>query len=120
MFREVRHTARLIALNKGWATVVLISLALGIGANSSLFTLIDAAILKRLPVSKPAELVILNWSSGNKWPVAGIIGPVTRDLRTNAVSSVAFSYDGFQKFRNDSKEFSEVFAFAPLNLNASF
>ena len=51
---------------KGWTAVVLLSLALGIGANTALFTAVDSVILRTVPVPDPASLVRLRWAGENQ------------------------------------------------------
>jgi putative ABC transport system permease protein len=70
IWRDLRHGARLLRLNPGFALVAIASLALGIGANTAIFQLIDAIRLRTLPVKNPQELAevrIANreWQSGN-------------------------------------------------------
>src|SRR5690348_8039369 len=54
---DVRYALRGFRSTPGFALVAIVSLALGIGANTAIFTLIDAVVLKSLPVSHPEELV---------------------------------------------------------------
>jgi putative ABC transport system permease protein len=57
LWQDLRHGARLLRLNPGFTTVAILSLALGIGANTSIFQLFDAIRLRTLPVKNPQELV---------------------------------------------------------------
>jgi predicted permease len=66
MFQDLRHAARLLLRAKGWTTVVLVSLALGIGANTALFTAVDNVILRTVPVPDPGSLVRLRWAGQNQ------------------------------------------------------
>src|SRR6516165_8059795 len=66
MFQDLRHAARLLLHAKGWTAVVLISLALGIGANTALFTAVDNVILRTVPVPDPGSLVRLRWAGQNQ------------------------------------------------------
>jgi hypothetical protein len=54
---DVRYSLRMMAKVPGVTMVVVLSLALGIGANTAIFTLTDAVMLKSLPVERPNELV---------------------------------------------------------------
>jgi putative ABC transport system permease protein len=56
---ELRNAARLARKNPGFALLVVITLALGIGANSALFTVVDAVLLKPLPYREPDQLVVI-------------------------------------------------------------
>src|SRR4051795_3995303 len=57
LVQDVRYGARMLRSNPGFSAVAILSLALGIGANTAIFTLLHALILRPLPVSKPEELV---------------------------------------------------------------
>src|SRR5207253_3963192 len=56
LWRDVRFGARTLRKSPGFTAVVVLTLALGIGANTAIFTLIDAVMLKSLPVPNPAQL----------------------------------------------------------------
>ncbi len=57
VWRDLRYGARLLRLNPGFAVVAILSLALGIGANTAIFQLLDAVRLRTLPVAAPQQLV---------------------------------------------------------------
>ena len=59
MFKEVRYAARVLLRQPGFALVAVVTLALGIGANTAIFSVIDAALLRSLPYSEPSRLVHL-------------------------------------------------------------
>src|SRR5262245_55324813 len=56
-WRDLRYGARLLRLNPGFAVVAILSLALGVGANTAIFQLLDAVRIRALPVKDPAGLV---------------------------------------------------------------
>src|SRR2546423_2543920 len=56
LWQDLRYGARLLRINPGFALVALLSLALGIGANTAIFQLLDAVRLRNLPVRNPQEL----------------------------------------------------------------
>jgi len=56
LFQDLRHAIRLLFRSPGFTLVAILSLALGIGANVAIFSLVDAVILKYLPVERPEEL----------------------------------------------------------------
>src|ERR1043166_5465204 len=57
LWRDLRYGVRLLRLNPGFAAVAILSLALGIGANTAIFQLLDAVRIRTLPVANPQELV---------------------------------------------------------------
>jgi predicted permease len=64
MMQDLRFGLRMLLKHRGFTTVAVITLALGIGANTAVFTLINALLLRKLPVTNPHELVVINANSG--------------------------------------------------------
>src|SRR5215475_10240660 len=56
LWQDLCHGARLLRLNPGFTAIVVLSLALGIGANTAVFQLLDAVRLRSLPVDRPGQL----------------------------------------------------------------
>jgi putative ABC transport system permease protein len=69
LFQDLRYAIRALRSNPGFAAVAILSLALGIGANTAIFSLIDSVMLKTLPVSHPEELLQVTGSGGYSNPV---------------------------------------------------
>ena len=65
IWRDLRYGARLLRRSPGFALVGILSLALGIGANTAIFQLLDAVRLRSLPVPKPHELAEVRIVGGN-------------------------------------------------------
>jgi hypothetical protein len=58
MIQDIRYAVRILLKNKLFTTIAVFSLALGIGANTAIFSLIDAVMLKMLPVKEPQRLAL--------------------------------------------------------------
>ncbi len=79
MFQNLRYGMRMLLKHKGFTAVAVLTLALGIGANTAVFSLINALLLRTLPVSNPHELVTISAHAGSGF---GFISfPMYRDLR---------------------------------------
>lgn len=102
---DLRYGLRLLAKTPGFTTVAMLSLALGIGANTAIFTLIDAVRLRMLPVKNPQELVSLNITEPSD-------GRFSR--WTDGNSETAFPYPAFQQMRARNQALSSLFAFKTL------
>src|SRR4030095_16589067 len=113
MFQDVRYGIRMLLKSKAFTTVAVLSLALGIGASTALFSVVDAVMLKTLPVSKPEELILLRWAGG-KGVVRGLRGKTENDPVTGLETSTSISYPAFERFRDQNQTLYSVFAFVPL------
>jgi len=88
--QDLRHTRRSLARNPGFTIVAVLTLTLGIGANSTIFTLLDAVVLKPLPLANPQELVTFYENSPEGTPDPS--GGTGRYLR--------FSYGRFERLQH--------------------
>jgi len=59
MLRDCTYATRIFARSKGWTAMVVLSLALGVGANTALFSAVNTLALRTLPVDEPDSLVRL-------------------------------------------------------------
>src|SRR5580700_10771604 len=63
LWRDVKFGYRMLLKSPSFTAVAIITLALGIGANTAIFSLVNAVMLKSLPVHNPAQLFVARWSS---------------------------------------------------------
>jgi MacB-like periplasmic core domain len=112
--RDVRFGGRMLAKSPGFTTVAALSLALGIGANTTIFTLINAVRLKMLPVADPAQLVILRWWTPGRAPTPARSTWGASRTDGGRHSGTSFSYPAFEAIRDRNQAFSSVFGFVNL------
>src|SRR5215469_2016868 len=67
LWRDTRHGVRILTRSPGFAAIALLTISLGIGANTAIFTLINAVMLKPLPVERPNDLVLLSDDPSEGW-----------------------------------------------------
>jgi predicted permease len=99
LWQDLRYGARMLLKHKGFTLVAALSLALGIGANTAIFSLLNALLLKPLPVKQPDQLVVVNTAPPGKPERAfsSFSYPVFREMREkNTVFSGMFARSGFQ------------------------
>jgi predicted permease len=112
-FQDLRYAARTLRRSPAFALIAIVSLALGIGANTAVFSVVDAVLLKSLPVRAPEELRILTWVRTNKIPVESHSGYGTSDPVTGQNVSGSFPYPAYRAFVERLPQFSELVAYSP-------
>jgi predicted permease len=86
LLQDVRYGVRMLAKNPAFTLVAMATLALGIGANTAMFSLLDQVVLRLLPVRDPEQLVIVRETGnhyGNTYGANTISWPMFEDLRDN-------------------------------------
>ena len=111
--QDVRYAFRTMATNKTFSALAIMSLALGIGANTAIFSFMDSLLLKALPVPDPESLVVLKWhtsAQAHSWNsvVQGFHGSTYGDGQTGTIGGI-FPYGAFELLHRDGPIFSSVF-----------
>src|SRR6266571_9182692 len=101
VWQDLRYGARMLLKSPGFTIIAVLTLALGIGANTAIFTLLDQVLLRLLPVKDPQQLVLLTMRGrhyGSNWGGNAISHPMFRDFRAR---NEVFS-DMFCRFRTSA------------------
>ena len=99
--QDLRYSLRALRRSPGFCAVAAITLALGIGANTAIFSLIDAFLWEALPVKEPRQLVFV------------------RGIRSDGRTFGDFPHRQFEHLRDQNSSFSGMFAFDPSNINVT-
>ena len=117
LIQDLRYGFRMLLKQKGLTAVALLSLALGIGANTALFSIVDAMLLKMLPVKEPDRLVLFKSVAPKEFSVGSYNGSSNRDQQTGLTNRTSFAYLTYQRLREQQGPMSDIFAFGNIGLN---
>jgi predicted permease len=99
LWQDLRYGFRTLIKNPGFSVVAVLTLALGLGANTAIFSLTDQILLRRLPVEKPEELVVLR-SPGVK----------SGRISSDSDGATSFSYPMYKAMRDNNNVFAGLLA----------
>ena len=113
IFADLRYALRQLRKSPGFTITAILTLALGIGASTAIFTLFDQALLRTLPVKNPNELVLLRFSGG-AW------GHVSEQGGDHEGAHPYFSYPMYRDLRDKTSVFNGLIATAVGSAGVSF
>jgi predicted permease len=111
LLQDMRYALRTMAANKAFSALAVLSLALGIGANTAIFSFMDAILLRSLPVAHPERLVTLSWRT-NEDESHGVNRHDDSFLEPKeGFGGSVFSYPAMEMFARNDAIFSSVFGY---------
>jgi predicted permease len=117
LLQDLRYGVRMLLKQKSITSIAVLSLAFGIGANTALFSVIDAMLLKMLPVKEPERLVLFKSLASPQFSAGSYNGTSDTDPVTGQRRMTSFPYQSYQRMRAQQSPLSDVFAFGNVNLN---
>jgi predicted permease len=116
--QDIRYGCRTMIANKAFSALAVLSLALGIGANTTIYSFMESILLRSLPVADPGSLVVLNWHSpppfnaNKQWAhvmhgIQGIAWPGAKGVMFSGM----FPYRAFETLGAENPVFSTLFGY---------
>src|SRR5215510_6111219 len=111
---DVKYAYRNFRRGPAFTLAAIATLALGIGANTAVFGVMDAAIFKKLPVKDADGLIAFDWIRTPKSMIAGYSGSARKDPITNQNIYTSLAFPVFEQFRDNNRTLSNLFAFTQI------
>jgi predicted permease len=105
LLQDLDYAWRMMKKSPVVSTAAVVSLALGIGANTAIFSLMDAILLRELPVERPGELVVLNWQAAQR---GHLFERYAGSIRPPGMTGNAFSYAAFEALHQQPEIFAQL------------
>ena len=110
--QDIRYGLRAMTANKLFTAMAALSLALGIGANTAIYSFMDAIMIRALPVQHPEQLAILNWRAPRNAPVVRGLSGSAYDEPGGNRTSPNYPYPAYELLRDKNNVFSALFGYA--------
>jgi predicted permease len=109
--QDLRYAFRAMAANPLFTATAVLSLALGIGANTAIYSFMDAILMRALPVAHPEQLVVAEWHSARRSAVVKSINGTANNYGKDGTVSPNFPFNAYQSLRAEKDAFSTLFAY---------
>ena len=117
LLQDVRYAFRVLKKNPGFAVMAILTLALGVGANTAIFSVVNAVLLRPLDFKSPGDLYVLSMEDAKKHLTGGNFGYIfyqaLRDHNTNLEGIAAFAPDTFNLVGGDAPEQLQALRVSP-------
>jgi len=114
--QDLKYGLRTLAKNKAFSALAVLSLALGIGANTAIYSLMESILLRNLPVAEPESLVVLSWHSRppgqDRVHVVHSLNGLFYMGSKDSFAAGIFPYAAFETLSRDNRVFSSLFAYS--------
>ncbi|HXT85661.1 MAG TPA: ABC transporter permease [Verrucomicrobiae bacterium] len=108
LMQDLKYAVRVLAKSPGFTAIAVLTLALGIGANTAIFSILHAVVLESLPVKNPQQLVLFEWNPDKPHPPSS---------QTGNDGDLSFSYPAFNELHRGNASLSSIFAWVPLGFD---
>ncbi|HEY3742210.1 MAG TPA: ABC transporter permease [Bryobacteraceae bacterium] len=112
LLQDIRYAFRAMSANRLFTAMAALSLALGIGANTAIYSFMDAVMLRALPVQDPSSLVIFNWRAKGEAPIVQDHWGSSYSEPGGGITSPNYPYPAFQLLKTHTDVLESLFGHA--------